>query len=52
MKLFKQLASLMFPSQILEYFDVVKVEEGATLIEESFCFSGCLFRMWHAQNGC
>lgn len=35
MELFKQLASLMLPSQILDYFDVVKVEEGATLIEIS-----------------
>ena len=35
MELFKQLASLMLPSQILDYFDVVKVEEGATQIEIS-----------------
>lgn len=35
MELFKQLASLMLPSQILDYFDVVKVEEGATQVEIS-----------------
>ena len=35
MELFKQLASLMLPSQILDYFDVVKVEQGTTLIEIS-----------------
>ena len=35
MELFKQLASLMLPSQILDYFDVVKVEQGTTQIEIS-----------------
>ena len=35
MELFKQLASLMLPSQILDYFDVMKVEQGTTLIEIS-----------------
>lgn len=35
MELFKQLASLMLPSKILDYFDVVKVEQGTTLIEIS-----------------
>ena len=33
MKLFKQLASLILPSQILDYFDVVKVDQGPILIE-------------------
>ena len=35
MELFKQLASLILPSQILDSFDVVKVEQGPTLIEIS-----------------
>jgi len=35
MELFKQLASLMLPSQILDYFAVVKVEQGTTQIEIS-----------------
>ena len=35
MELFQQLASLMLPSQILDYFDVVKVEQGTTQIEIS-----------------
>ena len=35
MELFKQLASLILPSQILDSFDVVKVEQCPTLIEIS-----------------
>lgn len=35
MDLLRQLASLMLPSQILDYFEVVKVEQSATLIEIS-----------------
>lgn len=35
MDLLRQLAGLMLPSQILDYFEVVKVEQSATLIEIS-----------------
>jgi hypothetical protein len=33
MDLLHQLASLMLPSQILDYFEVVKVQQSSTLIE-------------------
>ena len=35
MDLIRKMASLMLPSSMLEYFEVVKVEESATLIEIS-----------------
>lgn len=35
MEQFKQLANLMLSSQILDYYAVVKVEQGTTLIEIS-----------------
>ena len=33
MDLFKQLASLILHSQIFDYFDLMKVKQGSTLIE-------------------
>ena len=35
MDLFKQLASLILHSQIFDYFDLMKVKQGSTLIEIS-----------------
>ena len=35
MELLRELASLMLPPEILDYFEVVKVEQSATLIEIS-----------------